>query len=88
MKIKYRKKFLFELAKIPSPERKEIERFVFEEFPANPSPAYWKNFISLKQDSSQFKIPFHEYRMGLKRTDQNLIFERIRHKNELYRLQS
>ena len=33
MKVEYRKRFLKELAKIPSPTRKEIEAFIYEEFP-------------------------------------------------------
>jgi len=32
LKVEYRKRFLKELAKIPSQTRKEIESFVFEEF--------------------------------------------------------
>lgn len=33
MKVKYRKKFLTDLAKIPSTDRKAIEKFAFEEVP-------------------------------------------------------
>ena len=87
MKLKYRKKFLFELAKIPHSKRKEIEEFVFEEFPANPSPTVWENIIPLRQDPSMFKVLFNEYRIGLRRTDRDLIFERIRHRNDIYRIQ-
>lgn len=86
MSVMYRRKFLFELAKIPREVREEIEQFVFEAFPANPSPDYWQNIVSLRQDTSQFKIPFYEYRIGLKRSPSGLIFERIRHKNDIYRI--
>jgi mRNA interferase RelE/StbE len=34
VKAKYRKKFLRDLAKIPSIDRKQIEKFAFEEVPA------------------------------------------------------
>ena len=88
MKVKFRKKFLFELAKIPQPIRKEIEKFIFEQFPANPSIKHWQHIISLKHDESLFKIPFHDYRIGLKRTEQELIFERVRHRNDIYRIQA
>jgi mRNA-degrading endonuclease RelE of RelBE toxin-antitoxin system len=86
MKIKFRKKFLIELSKVPNASRREIEEFVFEKFPANPSLQHWRNIISLKHDPSLFKIPFNEYRLGLKRTERELIFERIRHRNDIYRI--
>ena len=88
MNVKFKKKFLFELAKVPHSIRKEIEKFVFEQFPANPSPSRWQNILPLKQDPSLFKIPFNEFRIGLKRTDRDLVFERIRHRNDIYRIQS
>lgn len=87
MKVKFREKFLLELAKIPSASRKEIEEFVFEKFPANPSLQQWQHVTPLKQDPALFKIPFNEYRLGLKRTDREVIFERIRHRNDIYRIQ-
>lgn len=34
MRVTYRKKFLKDLAHIPSRQRKRIELFVFEQFPA------------------------------------------------------
>lgn len=88
MTIKFKKKFLFELAKVPQHIRKEIEEFVFEQFPANPSPSRWQNIVPLKQDASLYKILFNEFRIGLRRTDRNLVFERIRHRNDIYRIQS
>ncbi len=87
MNIKFKKKFLFELAKIPQAARKEIEAFVFEKFPANPSLSNWQNIHPLKQDPSLFKIPFNEFRIGFRRTDRDLVFERIRHRNDIYRIQ-
>jgi len=33
LKVKYRKKFLADLARIPAEVRKNIEKFVFEEVP-------------------------------------------------------
>ncbi len=33
MKVKYQKRFLKELARIPSKRREQIEKFVFEEIP-------------------------------------------------------
>ena len=88
MKIKHRKKFLFELAKISSFDRKEIERFVFDEFPANPSLKYWSQITPLKSADNCYRIPFNEYRIALKLVGNTVIFERIRHRNDIYRLQT
>lgn len=88
MKIRIRKKFLFELSKIPADIRAEIEHFVFETFPANPSLKYWKNISALRQNSNLFKIPFYDYRIALRKDGQAFIFERIRHRHEIYRIQS
>lgn len=86
MKIKHRKKFLFELARIPSFYRKQIERFVFEDFPANPSLKYWDNIQPMRSDGSYYKIPFDQYRIAIKLEGGILIFERIRHQDDIYRL--
>ena len=87
MKVRYRKKFLFELAKIPASKRKEIEGFVFEDFPANPSFKHWQNIMPLKYDNRFLKIPFHEYRIGLQLDGDELLFERIRHRDDIYKIQ-
>ncbi len=88
MKVRIRKKFLFELSKIPTGIRKEIEQFIFDEFPANPSLKYWKNIQFLKQNSKLYKIPFDEYRIALKLDNDAFVFERIRHRNDIYRINS
>ncbi len=86
MKITFRKKFLFELAKLPAENRKQVEKFVFEEFPSNPSLKYWQNFQTLKQNHSIYKIPFDAYRIVLNIEEETFVFERIRHRNDIYRL--
>ncbi|MBU2514352.1 hypothetical protein KJ966_23695 [bacterium] len=88
MKVKIRKKFLLELSKLSIGIRKDIEQFVFEEFPANPSLKYWKNVRSLKQNSNLVKILFDEYRIALKLENDAFIFERIRHRDDIYRINS
>lgn len=88
MKVTFRKKFLFELAKLPVENRKQVEEFIFEKFPSNPSLKYWQNFQSLKQNQSIYKIPFDAYRIVLNIEDDAFVFERIRHRNDIYRLNS
>jgi len=88
MKIEIRKKFLIELSKIQPEDRAEIEDFIFEEFPANPSIKAWDNIVSLKGDDSCKKIPFGDYRIGIRIKDNTVIFERIRHCHDIYRIQS
>ncbi len=87
MKIEIRKKFLIELSKIQPEVRSEIEDFIFEEFPANPSIKVWDNIAALKGNDSCKKIPFGDYRIGIKVKDNSVIFERIRHYHDIYRIQ-
>lgn len=56
MKVDYRKRFLKELSKIPSPIRQEIETFIFNDIPA------LNNF---SQCNKRFIDIFHRLRNGV-----------------------
>ena len=85
MKIEYRKKFLKELAKIPSQIRSNIEFYVFEVIPNLNSINDTDKIEKLKGYKSCFKIRFGEYRVGLKFENEVIILERVLHRKDIYK---
>lgn len=85
MKVKYRKKFLTDLARIPFTDRKAIEKFAFQEVPALNSIGESGKIQRLKGYKSFYKVRFGSYRVGLKLVDDTLSFERVLHRREIYR---
>jgi len=85
LKVKYRKKFLTDLARIPADIRKGIEKFVFEEVPKLNSPGESGNIENLKGYKSCYKVRFGSYRVGLKIEDDTVSFERVLHRKDIYR---
>jgi mRNA interferase RelE/StbE len=85
LKIEYRKKFLKELAKIPSQIRSNIEFYVFEVIPNLNSINDANKIEKLKGYKSCFKIRFGEYRVGLKSEDEVIILERVLHRKDIYK---
>ena len=83
--MKYRKKFLTDLARIPSTDRKAIEKFAFEEVPGLNSVGESGRIERLKGYKSFYKVRFGSYRVGLKLEDDTLSFERVLHRREIYR---
>jgi mRNA interferase RelE/StbE len=85
VKVQYRKKFLTDLARIPASERKAIEKFAFEDFPALNSVAEIGKVERLKGSRSCYKVRFGSYRIGLKLEHDTASFERVLHRREIYR---
>ena len=85
MNVKYRKRFLTDLAKIPSEPRKAIEKFVFEEAPRLNSLGKSGKVERLKGYKSCYKVRFGSYRVGLRMEGDVVTFERVLHRREIYR---
>ena len=85
MKIKYRKRFLKELSKIPSKTRMRMENFVFEELPKANSIVELRKVERLKGYTSYHKIRFGSYQIGLKLENETVILERALHRKDIYR---
>ena len=84
MIILYQKKFLKDLSRIPSPFRKKIEDFVFNELPL----LKFNEIESVEKMtgySRYYKIRFGDYRMGLYFEKDTLSLERVLHRKEIYR---
>jgi len=85
MQITYRKKFLKELVGIPPKHRQKIERFVFEHFPKSRTIFSSHKIERLKGYPGYYKIRFGDYRVGLKILGDNVVFERVLHRKDIYR---
>ncbi len=85
MKVFYRKKFLKELAKIPEKYRKQIETFVFEDAIQLKSIAESNKIEKMTGYQSYYKIRFGPYRVGLKCENDQITFERVLHRKDIYR---
>jgi len=85
LKTQYRKRFLKELALIPSNIRINIERYVFIEIPSLDSITKSKKIVRMKGYRNFYKIRFGDYRIGMKVEDDTVIFERALHRREIYR---
>jgi len=85
LKTVYRKKFLKELSRIPSKTRIKIEQAVFSEIPKLEKIGSAKNIEKLKGYSSYYKIRFGDYRVGLKLENDEIVFETVLHRKEIYK---
>jgi mRNA interferase RelE/StbE len=85
MIIFYQKKFLKDLAWIPSPLRKKIEDFVFKELPAAANFSHVKGVENMTGYPHYYKIRFGDYRLGIHYENGSLTVERILHRREIYR---
>lgn len=85
MKTAYRKKFLKELSQLPLKTRTQIEQFTFEDIPNSSSISENKKIERLKSYKNFFKVRFGNYRVGLRIENNEIIFERVLHRKEIYK---
>ena len=83
--VLYHKKFLKDLANIPSRQRKEIEHFVFKILPKSNSIAELNKFEKLTGYKNYFKARFGNYRLGIYSEDNLVELKRLLHRKEIYR---
>ena len=85
MKVKYKKKFLKELSKIPSSIRLKIEFFVFKQLPEADSIHQLGLIEQMKGYPFCFKVRFGSYRIGMKNQDDTIVLEKVLHRKDIYR---
>ena len=85
LEIRFHKTFLKELAVIPLKERKKIERFLFEELPDYRSLGEIPELKKLKGYQNYYRIRFGNYRAGIRLMNNQLIFERLLHRKDIYK---
>ena len=86
MQVTFNKKFLKDLANIPTKTRTRVEELVFKEIPNQSSISQIQNLEKLKGYHQYYRIRMGDYRIGLKITDNELSFERILHRKEIYKI--
>lgn len=85
MQIQYQKRFLKDLASIPSKSRTKIESLVFEDSFSDSSSINSKKLEKLKGYNIYYKIRVGDYRIGIKIENEILSFERVLHRKEVYK---
>ena len=74
-----------ELAKIPIKTRSKIERFVFEDVPNLKKLGDSIKIEKMSGYTNYYKARFGDYRVGLKLEKDEIIFEKVLHRKEIYR---
>lgn len=85
MKVSFNKRFLKDLVKVPKNPREQIEEFVFNEIKNYNKSSEIIKLEKLTGYTSYYKIRFGNYRIGIKLIDEEISFERILHRKEIYK---
>jgi mRNA interferase RelE/StbE len=85
MDLKYHKKFLKELSKLPSDYRTTIERIVFIEMPNKEKNQIINSLSKLKGCNHHYKIRVGQYRIGVYFDGINFEFRRVKHRKDIYK---
>ena len=85
MKIEIKKKFLKELSKIPNEYSTTIEEFIFDTFCTYDNLSEIGKVEKMTGYKNYFKIRFGDYRIGIKKQDDIIIIETIKHRKEIYK---
>jgi mRNA interferase RelE/StbE len=83
----YKKVFLKDLAAIPGRYRSRIERLVFEQIPASDTIFQDFDIHKMRGFENYYRIRVGQYRIGCRVTSDNeIIFYRIKSREEIYRV--
>lgn len=85
MRVLYSKKFLKDLAAIPSKQRKEIEVFAFETLPGSKSIADLHKFEKMQGYVSCYKTRFGSYRIGAVIDGDTIELKRVMDRKNIYK---
>lgn len=87
MKVFFKLSFVKDLKRLPVEIKAKIEKACFETFPEIKSLSEF-NFYPLQKMKGHlfyYRIRFGDYRVGLKKTDGEVIFMRALHRKDIYR---
>lgn len=79
------KRFLKDLAKIPSENRARIETFIFKELDQYQNVEQIGNMKKLKGHNTFYRVRFGNYRVGIRYENEKLTVERVLHRKEIYK---
>ncbi|WP_010424109.1 type II toxin-antitoxin system RelE family toxin [Anaerophaga thermohalophila] len=83
--LKYNKTFLKELAKVPPRQRMRIEKIVFVDIQHIERLDEIPGLKKLTGFDNYFRIRFGDYRAGIRIEENQLIFERLLHRKDIYK---
>ncbi len=85
MKVEYTKKFLKQIAAVPSDVRSKIESFVFEELVSTSSIYEMGKVEKMKGYDGFYKVRFANYRLGLVIENEMITVKTVMHRREIYK---
>ena len=85
MRVEYSKKFLKQLAVIPSDIRPKIENFAFEELVSASSIYEIGKVEKMKGYDGFYKVRFGNYRLGLVIENELITVKAVMHRREIYK---
>ncbi|WP_419801288.1 type II toxin-antitoxin system RelE family toxin [Mucilaginibacter sp.] len=86
MQLIYNKKFLKDLASIPSKQRIKVEKLIFQEIPTYKGFSEIKNLKKLQGYELYYRIRTGDYRIVIKYQNDTLTLERVLHRKDIYNL--
>lgn len=85
MEVRYSKKFLKQLASVPSETRVKIEEFVFNELTSVPSISSLGKVEKMQGYHGFYKVRFGNYRVGLAIENEVVIVKTVMHRRDIYK---
>ena len=85
MKVGYRKKFLKQLARLPTGTRSKVERFAFEELPNAASIAEVGSIEKMQGYRGFYKARFGSYRVDMKVEGDTLVLQVVMDRRDIYK---
>ena len=85
MEVEIKKKFLKELSKLPNEYADTIEEFVFNELVTYDNLSEIGKVEKMTGYKNYFKIRFGDYRVGIKKENQTIVVEIVKHRKEIYK---
>ena len=85
MNVRFRSSFKKDLKRIKDPALLDQVNLAIEEVKAAESISAIRNLLKLKGYQELYRIRVGNYRIGLRVTDEEVIFVRLLHRREIYR---
>lgn len=85
MNVRYSKRFLKQLARIPAETRKGVEKFAFEDVPGAASMGEIGKIERMQGYSGYYKARFGSYRVGIKAENGNLVLQVVMDRKDIYK---
>ncbi len=86
MIVKFDKRFLKDLSRIPSIHRLRIENYSFNVLPNCNSLSEPGNIEKLRGYKFYYKVRFGEYRLGIRQNNEGIVLERVLHRKDIYKV--